>query len=386
MQGRGFNRKAHQGSALVVVLLIFALAFSLAVEVIYRQHHVQTRTANLLDWDYRYQYAVAAETLAIQGLIDDLQDDQKNNELVDDCRKESWSGPFAFPYEDAMIAASVQDLQGRFNLNSLVTNSNGAFVRDADAVIRLERLLASVLPPAYASRSSQLANEMADWVDSDSLVNGADGAEDTEYRLRRTPNQPIAHESDMRALRSFDAELAAAIEDEAKKAAVKSASLLSQGAAQGATQGTPQGEAQGAGRAAPSGNAFWQFFTALPFTARINVNTAPEKVLEAYFADVGAQAAAKTVVTERQTSAYVSVSDVLNLPDFSEVDATQQSNLAALLSVGTEYFQVGIDVSTDSGMSRLVTRIKRPDSGETKVFARALQPVLSPLEPACNPD
>lgn len=368
--------KGQQGSALVVVLLIFALAFSLAVDVIYRQHHVQTRTANLLDWDYRYQYAVAAETLAIQGLIDDLQDDQENNELVDDCKKESWSGPFAFPYEDAMIAASVQDLQGRFNLNSLVADSNGAFVRDAEAVIRLERLLASVLPPAYASRASQLANEMADWVDSDTLVNGADGAEDTEYRLRRTPNQPIAHESDMRALRSFDAELAAAIEEESAKAAAKSAALLSQGA-----QGAAQTSAAGG-----SSTAFWQFFTALPFTARINVNTAPEKVLEAYFADVGAQAAAKTVVAQRQTDPYVSVSDVLSLPEFSKVDATQQTNLAALLSVGTEYFQVGIDVSTDSGMSRLVTRIKRPDSGETKVFARALQPVLSPLEPACNPD
>lgn len=371
-------RHAQQGSALVVVLLIFALAFSLAVDVIYRQHHVQTRTANLLDWDYRYQYAVAAETLAIQGLIDDLQDDQKNSELVDDCKKESWSGPFAFPYEDASIAASVQDLQGRFNLNSLVTDSNGAFVRNAEAIVRLERLLASVLPPAYANRASPLANEMADWIDSDTLVNGADGAEDTEYRLRRTPNQPIAHESDMRALRSFDAELAAAIEEEAVKAAAKSAALLEQG---GASAGSPQANAVG-----NTGAAFWQFFTALPFTASINVNTAPVKVLEAYFADVGAQAAAQTVVTQRQTEPYVSVSDVLSLPEFSQVDATQQNNLALLLGVGTEYFQVGIDVSTDSGMSRLVTRIKRPDSGETKVFARALQPVLSPLEPACNPD
>jgi general secretion pathway protein K len=371
------SRHGQQGSALVVVLLIFALAFSLAVDVIYRQHHVQTRTANLLDWDYRYQYAVAAETLAIQGLIDDLQDDQKNNELVDDCKKESWSGPFAFPYEDAMIAASVQDLQGRFNLNSLAVDSDGTFVRDAEAIIRLERLLASILPPAYANRAAPLANEMADWIDSDTLVNGADGAEDTEYRLRRTPNQPVAHESDMRALRSFDAELAAAIEEAASKAAAKSAALLSQGSATGGSQANATGNTDA---------AFWQFFTALPFTARINVNTAPVKVLEAYFADVGAQAAAQTVVAQRQTEPYVSVSDVLSLPEFSKVDTTQQSNLAQLLSVGTEYFQVGIDVSTDSGMSRLVTRIKRPDSGETKVFARALQPVLSPLEPACNPD
>jgi len=34
---------------------------------------------------------MAAEVVAQQGLVDDLQDDQNNNALVDDCVGEQWA-------------------------------------------------------------------------------------------------------------------------------------------------------------------------------------------------------------------------------------------------------------------------------------------------------
>lgn len=354
------SRRRQQGTVLVVVLLIFALAFALAVEIFYRQDRVQARTANLLDWDYRYQFAVAAETLAIQGLADDFEDDQRNNEMVDDCSKEKWAGPFTFPYEDAVINASVQDLQGRFNLNSLVAFVNNEYQRDPDAVARLEALLGALLPPSHSRHASLLANEMADWMDTDVLVNGVDGAEDPEYRYRRTPNHPVADESEMRALRSFDPELAAAI------------SAMQQPAPGGA--GNPQAI------------RFWEYFTALPLGTRLNINTAPRAVLEAYLAPYGAQAAAAAILQQRETTPYADAGEVLNLPELAKLTADQRTALAALLGVNTEYFQVTIDVGMASGLSRLVTRIQRPSQGETQVFSRALIPVLSGLEPACNPD
>ena len=353
--------KKQHGSALVVVLLIFALAFALSVEVVYRQHRVQTRTANLLDWDYRYQYAIAAETLAIQGLIDDFEDDQRNNELVDDCSKEKWAGPFSFPYEDAIISATVQDLQGRFNLNSLVVFANNEYQRDPEAIARFEALLAGVLPPSHTRYASTLANEMADWLDTDTLVNGPEGAEDGEYRLRRTPNQPILDESEFRALRSFDSELADAINAMQK----------------------PQPQATTNN---PAALRFWDYFTALPLGTRLNVNTAPKAVLEAWLAPYNAQGAAQAIVQDRETNPYTDVNTILALPALSQLTPDQRSALQAQLGVGTSYFQVMIDVAMPSGLSRLVTRIQRPSQGDTRVFARSLVPVLSALEPACNPD
>jgi len=358
--------KKQRGSALVVVLLIFALAFALSVEVVYRQHRVQTRTANLLDWDYRYQYAIAAETLAIQALIDDYEDDQRNNEMVDDCSKEKWAGPFTFPYEDAVISATVQDLQGRFNLNSLVVFNNNEYQRDPEAITRLETLLVAVLPPSHTRYASPLANEMADWLDTDTLVNGPEGAEDGEYRLRRTPNQPILDESEFRALRSFDAELAEAI------------NAMQKPQTQTRTQtGTTNN---------PGPLRFSDYFTALPLGTPLNVNTAPKAVLEAWLAPYNAQAAAQTIVQDREASPYTDLNTILALPALSELTPDQRSALQAQLGVGTSHFQVVIEVAMESGLSRLVTRIQRSPQGDTRVFSRSLVPVLSALEPACNPD
>ena len=69
---------------------------------------------------------------------------------------------------------------------------------------------------------------------------------------------------------------------------------------------------------------------------------------------------------------------------FNTLEADQRTALENLLSVNSEFFQVMVDVTTDSGVSRLVSRIYRPGSAETVVFSRQLVPVLAPLEPPCN--
>jgi|GEM_PF-268093 len=371
----------HQsGSALVVVLLIFALAFALSVEIVYRQHHAQTRASNLLEWDARYQMAIAAETLAIQGLIDDLEDDSNNNELLDDCKTEKWSGPFSFPYEDVVISASVQDLQGRFNINWLVKldNTTGEYVRDPEAIQAFSALLAAVLPQSHASSATALANQMSDWLDSDFLVNGADGAEDAEYRAYRTANHPVLHESELRSLLSFDESLAAEI---AKQQASLNVALAKQDKA------TASGAAAaGGGGAQKLPVPVWQFITALPGSSTLNVNTAPEAVLEALFSVYGASGAAQQVISSRQSRPYASVADIMSLSQVSALEQDKQSALQQRLGVATDYFQVNIDVQAESGLSRLVTRIKRPAGDPTKVFSRAMIPVLGALEQACNPD
>lgn len=374
------QRRQQSGSALVVVLMIFALAFALSVEVVYRQHHAQTRAANLLEWDARYQMAIAAETLAIQGLTDDLEDDAKNNELVDDCTKEKWSGPFTFPYEDVVISASVQDLQGRFNINSLVNldNTTGEYVRDNDAVAAFSALLGSIMPANFASRATALSNQMADWVDSDFLVNGSDGAEDPDYRLYRTANHPVLNESEFRSMLGFDAALAAEI--------AKQQAAVNKQANQAVAQPAAGQSAAAPSAAQPVPFPLWQYITALPSDARLNVNTAPQVVLEAVFTPYGAQAAAAQIVADRVGTPYINVADVLALTPFTSLTADQRTALEGALSVSTEYFQAEIDIGSESGVSRLVTRIKRPDGAAAQVYSRAVIPVLGALEQACNPD
>ncbi|PKG02676.1 MULTISPECIES: type II secretion system minor pseudopilin GspK [unclassified Alcanivorax] len=330
--------------ALVIVLLLLALLTTITVEVLFRQDRFLTRADNLLQWDKRYQYAMAAEVVAQQGLIDDLQDDQKNNALVDDCVDEQWAVQLPpTPYEDAILSASVQDLQGRFNLNWLITAEGDNFVRDQDGIDRLTRLIELTFP--QETDASRLANEMADWLDSNNIVDGVEGAEDADYRTRRTPNMPAAHESELRALLSF----------------------------QVANQ--------------PQDGMIWGLFTALPLGTTLNVNTAPLQVLDAVLGATAGDTAAQAIVKEREQEPIDAISDLMQVAPFSEMDPDIKQQISSLLGVSSEYFQVMVDVEVDGQLSRLVSRLRRRngEGQSTEVFSRQVSPLLTPLEPACNP-
>ncbi len=77
--------------ALIIVLMLFAILAAITTEVMFRQDRFRTRTENLLQWDKRYQYAMAAEVVAVQGLNDDLEGDRQENQQVDDCVEEQWA-------------------------------------------------------------------------------------------------------------------------------------------------------------------------------------------------------------------------------------------------------------------------------------------------------
>lgn len=338
-------RQRQKGMALVIVLMLFAIITAIITEVVFRQDRFLTRADNLLQWDKRYQYAMAAEVVAVQALSDDLADDRNNNELVDDCVQEQWAVELPpTPYEDAIISASVQDLQGRFNLNWVVTASAGKFVRAPQGIEQLTRLLQEVLPEGGA-KASLLANEMADWIDSNNIVDDVEGAEDPDYRSRRTPNMPVAHESELRALRSFGLENL------------------------------------------PDDSALWGLFTALPLGTTLNVNTAPPQVLNAVIGPVAGQGAVEAIIAARQEEPIADVGTLMQGDIFNDLEADQKSQLASLLGVNSEYFQVMIDVKVDNQLSRLVTRLQRlsGEQEETAVFSRQVMPLLRPLEPACNP-
>ena len=332
--------------ALIIVLMLFAIISTLMMEILFRQNRFLNRADNLLQWDKRHQYAMAAEVVAQQGLIDDLQDDIKNNAQLDDCIEEKWAVQLPpTPYEDAFLSASVQDLQGRYNLNWLIDGTTNGFVRQPDRVDEFEQLLEAFLPDKSKSNASRLANEMADWLDSNNIVDEPEGAEDPEYRDRRTPNMPAAHESELRALLSF-----------------KTSDM-------------------------PEDAMLWGLLTALPTGTTLNVNTAPEQVLNAVVGSVAGQGGVKAIMDEREKAPIAEISTLLTLPAFANLTTAQRNQLESRLGVGSEYFQVMVDVEVNGQLSRMVTRLFRgAGSGDpTVVISRQMSPLLTPLEPACNP-
>jgi len=113
---------------------------------------------------------------------------------------ESWAmGLPTLPVEGGTIKVSIEDAQGRFNLNSVVNSSSlQVFSRLLEA-LRLD---------------PQLANAVLDWIDSDDLVSPG-GAEDVDYLNFNPPyraaNQPMASVEELRLVRGFDAKTLAAL-------------------------------------------------------------------------------------------------------------------------------------------------------------------------------
>jgi general secretion pathway protein K len=185
----------QRGVALLLAILLVAIATMLAAAIGYGSAMAARRGAAAIAFDEGLLVAEAAEAFAAYGLRADLR---AGNQY--DYPGEAWAKPVG-PIEvtpGVQLEASLEDMQGRFNLNNLV-DQNG--VDDADSIRIFQRLLEMVgLEPKWA----QL---MADWIDKDSEPGFPDGAEDNFYTSQvppyRTPNVLITSATELLALPGF---------------------------------------------------------------------------------------------------------------------------------------------------------------------------------------
>ena len=189
------SKRRQRGIALLLAILLVAIATILASAIGYGSAMSARRAAATIAFDEGLLVGQAAEALAAYGLREDLRAGADF-----DYPGEAWAKPVG-PIEIApgvQLEASLEDLQGRFNLNSLV-GPNG--ITDAEAVLIFQRLLQMVgLEPKWA----QL---MADWIDSDAEPGFPDGAEDNVYTSQnppyRTLNALVTSSSELLALPGF---------------------------------------------------------------------------------------------------------------------------------------------------------------------------------------
>jgi general secretion pathway protein K len=197
------SRSRQRGVALITAVLIVALATILAVDVGFRGYLDQRRTANAFALDQSFEIALGGEAWASHALRQDKIQSAKQDDFT-----EAWATPIPpIPLEDVggEFEGQLEDLQGRFNINNLVTyDSAGAGVVNKPAVERLERLL------EFLELEPKWANFIADWIDTDNNANFPDGAEDPVYTglspPYRTANMPITRTSELLALPEFGLE------------------------------------------------------------------------------------------------------------------------------------------------------------------------------------
>jgi general secretion pathway protein K len=192
--------KRQRGVALITAVLIVALATILAVSVGFTGFMDQRRTATRFALDQGFQVAVGAEAWAADTLRRDAIQSAKQDDLT-----EEWATPIPpIPIDGGEVTGFLEDMQGRFNLNSLVIQQGNKFMPNEPAVLRLQRLLELLeLEPKWAG-------VITDWIDSDGEAGFPEGAEDSVYTSAapayRTAEMPITRTSELLALSEFGLE------------------------------------------------------------------------------------------------------------------------------------------------------------------------------------
>jgi len=184
--------QSQSGAALLIALAITVLAAVLALRAIETGEIDLRRSSLLIGSDQARQLTLGLEDWAITL----IQRDQENPAGADfDGLEDIWRQRLPLTQvPGGSISAQLVDLDGRFNINSLL-DIDGAI--DALALERLRRLLRVLqLSPA-------LADQVVDWLDSDNIPQ-PQGAEDNVYRASSTPglaaNRQLGHISELRLL------------------------------------------------------------------------------------------------------------------------------------------------------------------------------------------
>lgn len=191
---RAFEPRRQRGVALLTALLVVALAAVIAYGLLQSgQRGLHSATAGSRSLQARL-VARGLEEFALSALARDLANGGQTDSLSD-----AWAGTLPpLPFERGFVLTRIQDLDGRFNVNTLL-RADGT--PDALAQKRFGRLLTQLDLPA------SVLPALIDWIDSDSLSQPG-GAEDVDY-LRddpawRCPNRPLVDVSELRGLAGLD--------------------------------------------------------------------------------------------------------------------------------------------------------------------------------------
>lgn len=317
--------RRSRGVALIIALVVVALATILATRIGAQSALDQRRGATLLAQQQAFEVALGAEDWAMEILFEDKQRPVKSDSL-----DEAWATPLPpIPIDGGTITGQLEDLQGRFNLNSLVTAEGR---KNPVTFAQFQRLLQKLeLEPKWASL-------LLDWIDVDDTADGVDGAEDGFYTglspPYRTANRAITSTSELMALPGFGAERYA--------------------------------------RLAP-------YVAALPVSARLNTCTASGLVLDTLAPGLNAFGQdPKQLAKNRAKGCFpdnptvkAAITPLLIGPDAATSAAALTATMA-LLREDTNWFRATTRVSIGTTQLTLYSLLERNDGGYSRVVLRAL--------------
>ena len=190
--------KRSRGVALITAMLITALTGSLAAGLVWNNALDVRRTMTLLFHEQGLQIALGAESW-IRNILRDDSIDSQTDHLGELWASELPGLPVDNDSVQGAVTGKIEDLQGRFNVNNLVTQDGEV---DQPVLEQFRRLLIILeIDPRFAGLT-------ADWIDADEDAGFPDGAEDSIYTSLtppyRTFNRPLVNVTELAALEGMD--------------------------------------------------------------------------------------------------------------------------------------------------------------------------------------
>ena len=293
----------QSGVALVSAMLVLSLAGILGAGRMFTLQMESQSARSLIGNTRGRLLALGVEDLAREALTEDALagDTDHTGEVWAQAIDQTIPG-------EATLQGALRDMQGRFNVNNLVTVQGTA---DMIAVAQLQRLLRVLQLDEY------LAFKALDWIDADNLPQQPAGAEDEAYTNLdppyQAPNRALEDISELLAVEGFD---------------VESWRIL-------------------------SGHV-----TALPLIAgptAVNLNTATEPVLLS-LADNLDPALVQLWLDQRETG---------GIRDLGEVQRALPSEMADRVALGSSWFLLQQTVTTDGGRFFLGSLLDR-ETGQVR--------------------
>lgn len=303
-----YGARRQRGVALITVLLVFAIVATLAAAMLERAHRNQRSLANLIGSRQAWHQALGGEAYARQLLALDWQ---KGPRGLDNF-SESWAltdREQPFELDGGSMTVVITDLQGRLNINNVVSDTGQP---QPIPLAQMARLVSNL------RLDTTLAAQWRDWIDSDQEVaNG--GAEDANYGERRTHG---SREADISALRLLQGMTADAFD-----------------------------------RLAP-------YVSTLPESTPVNVNTASAEVLRS-LSPILDNSAVSRIVARQQNGGFKTVEEFLALTGGDGATLRDQ------VALESSYFQVIVTSQVGDYWQRLRTVLQRnSSSGAVSVIAR----------------
>jgi general secretion pathway protein K len=265
------------GAAVLVAMLVVAIAALAASSFMFRSRVEWRRLENLTRLDQAHWVLRAAQQWGASVLLDDAR-----HSSVDHLG-EVWATRLPPVEAEAYrVSGGMEDLEGRFNLNNLV--SKGQI--DNQQLATFVRLLRTLHLPEI------LAVAVADWMDADDIPLNTNSVESAYYQSLSTPyraaNHPLINVNELLGVKGVDRNILTVLRP---------------------------------------------YVTALPTRTPINVNTASPEVLAALVEGLSSEEA-YTMAAKRERVYY------RNFEDFQQALPNGMTAPAYGVSVSSQYFLV----------------------------------------------